>query len=654
MSPQADLPVALDAPESPHAIRCDGLARRFGPRSAVAGASFAVERGEVFGLIGSDGAGKTTLLQMLAGILRPSAGEGEVLGFDLRTQAPEITARIGYMSQTFSLYGRLTVEENLRFFAELHRVSAAAQTERSARLLDFAGLFRHRQRLARELSGGMQKKLALCCALVHDPPLLLLDEPSTGVDPVSRREFWSILYQALARGTTILVSTPYMDEAERCERVALMHAGVFVALDAPARLRARLRGGMLELVATPQRPALAAVHRALPQSRPYVVGDRIRLMGETPARPLLEQALASAGVSTRSLREAQPSLEDVFVSELGDTGAAPPSGAAAGAALASETPAVEVRDLTVRFGSFTAVDRISLRVRRGEIFGFLGPNGSGKTTTIRVLCGLLAPTAGEALVGGRSVARDPAGVKARIGYMSQRFSLYDDLTVDENIRFFAGAYGVAPDRLASRRGWALALAGLQGQGGMLTRTLSGGVKQRLALACAVLHEPEVLFLDEPTAGVDPVARRRFWELIFQLSQRGVTVFVTTHYMDEAEHCDTLALLYYGRLIALGSPAQIRTGMRAGEMLEIACDRPIEALRLLADVPGAKTSFFGDRVHVLVDDADAARPALVAKLTSAGHAVVRAERVPLSIEDVFIAFIEMEQARTQALAARRAS
>jgi ABC-2 type transport system ATP-binding protein len=315
---------------------------------------------------------------------------------------------------------------------------------------------------------------------------------------------------------------------------------------------------------------------------------------------------------------------------------------------------VEVRDLTVRFGSFTAVDRISLRVRCGEIFGFLGPNGSGKTTTMRVLCGLLAPTAGEALVGGRSVAHDPAGVKARIGYMSQRFSLYDDLTVDENIRFFAGAYGVALDRFASRRAWALALAGLQGQGSMLTRALSGGAKQRLALACAVLHEPEVLFLDEPTAGVDPVARRRFWELIFQLSERGVTVFVTTHYMDEAEHCDTLALLYYGRLIALGSPAQIRTGMRAGEMLEIACDRPIDALQLLADLPGAKTSFFGDRVHVLVDDADAARSALVAKLTSAGHTVARAERVPLSIEDVFIAFIEMEQARAQALSARRAA
>jgi ABC-2 type transport system ATP-binding protein len=654
MTSRADLATLPGAPESPDAIRCERLARRFGSRSAVAGVSFAVKRGEVFGLIGSDGAGKTTLLQMLAGILGPSAGEGEVLGFDLRTRAAEITARIGYMSQIFSLYGRLTVEENLRFFAELHRVPGAAQAERSARLLDFAGLSRHRQRLARELSGGMQKKLALCCALVHDPPLLLLDEPSTGVDPVSRREFWSILYQALARGTTILVSTPYMDEAERCGRVALMHAGVVVALDVPARLRGTLRGGMLELVAAPQRAALDAVRRALPQSRPYVVGDRIRLMAENAVQPLLRQAVASAGISMSSIREAEPNLEDVFVSALGDAGATPPSEAAPAAAPAPEAPAVEVRDLTVRFGSFTAVDRISLRVRRGEIFGFLGPNGSGKTTTMRVLCGLLAPTAGEALVGGRSVAHDPAGVKARIGYMSQRFSLYDDLTVDENIRFFAGAYGVALDRFASRRAWALALAGLQGQGSMLTRALSGGAKQRLALACAVLHEPEVLFLDEPTAGVDPVARRRFWELIFQLSERGVTVFVTTHYMDEAEHCDTLALLYYGRLIALGSPAQIRTGMRAGEMLEIACDRPIDALQLLADLPGAKTSFFGDRVHVLVDDADAARSALVAKLTSAGHTVARAERVPLSIEDVFIAFIEMEQARAQALSARRAA
>lgn len=634
-------------------VRCSALARRFDRRNVVEGVTLAIARGEVFGLIGSDGAGKTTLLQMLAGILAPTAGEGEVLGLDLRRQACKVAARIGYMSQIFSLYGRLTVEENLDFFAELHRVPSSAKAERAARLLEFAGLSSNRQRLARDLSGGMQKKLALCCALVHDPPLLLLDEPSTGVDPVSRREFWNILYRTLSRGTTIVVSTPYMDEAERCSHVALMHAGKVIALDAPARLRAQLPGHILEFQATLQRAALRALQAAMPVSHPYVVGERIRIHTVAPEPPLTE-ALTSVGIVPTVMRKVQPSLEDVFVDALGSI---TPIRAEQEAPAPSEERngiAVEARELTVKFGAFTAVDRVSLQVRRGEIFGFLGPNGSGKTTTIRVLCGLLAPSAGEASVAGRSVARDPGGVKARIGYMSQRFSLYDDLTVDENIGFYAGAYGVRGERLDRRRDWALGLAGLNGHERTLTRALSGGVKQRLALACAVLHEPEVLFLDEPTAGVDPLARRRFWALIAQMSERGVTVFVTTHYMDEAEHCHTLALLYSGRLIALGSPAQLRAGMRAGDMLEIVCDRPVAAVELLSALPGAKASFFGDRVHVLVDDAQAARGQVIARLGAAGHRIAHIELVPLSIEDVFIAFIEMEQARAQASAARQAA
>jgi ABC-2 type transport system ATP-binding protein len=469
------------------------------------------------------------------------------------------------------------------------------------------------------------------------------------VDPVSRREFWTILYQALTEGATIVVSTPYMDEAERCTRVALLHEGRLIACDAPARLRAQLPGRMIELNARPQRQALAILQDAMPKARPYVFGEALHLHQDEGDVSITswQDLLESRGVTVEQVHPVSPSLEDVFVTRLAETTpAASPAPVAMSAGTGMEV-AVQAQDLTMRFGNFTAVDRVSFSVRRGEIFGFLGPNGSGKTTAIRILCGLLAPTAGRATVAGYDVGRESLAVKARIGYMSQRFSLYEDMTVDENLAFFAGAYGVPAAELPARRDRVLTLAGLNGAGARLTRSLSGGLKQRLALACAVLHEPQVLFLDEPTAGVDPLSRRRFWELIYHLSDRGVTVFVTTHYMDEAEHCHTLGLLYSGRLIALGSPEALRTGMRAGEMLELECDQPIQALAIFQEAEGIRASFFGDRLHLLVDDAEAARPRIIERLQREGHRIHRVERVPLSIEDVFIAFIEMEQARLDA-------
>lgn len=641
----------MNAPAEDWVIEAEGLGRRYGQRAVLRGLDLKICRGEVFGLLGSDGAGKTTTLQMLAGILDPSEGNATVLGYDSVREAAQITARIGYMSQIFSLYGRLTVDENLDFFAALHRVPEAARAERKARLLAFAHLELHRGRLARFLSGGMQKKLALCCALIHAPPLLILDEPTTGVDPVSRREFWNILYQALIEGTTIVVSTPYMDEAERCTRVALLHDGRLIACDVPGRLRAGLPGKMYELVAHPQRRALAVLQRVLPQAAPYVFGERLHLRlpeggGDEGG---WRAALAREDVQLETIRPIAPSLEDVFVALLPSAAVAPP--VAVEVAVGAAGPAIEVQELSMRFGKFTAVDRVSFAVQRGEIFGLLGPNGSGKTTTIKMLCGLLAPSAGRATVAGVELGADTRALRSRIGYMSQRFSLYEDMSVGENLDFFAGVYQVPRAQLAARRDWALQLAGLRGEEGRLTRALSGGLKQRLALACAVLHEPQVLFLDEPTAGVDPLSRRRFWELIAEIAERGVSVLVTTHYMDEAEHCHTLGLLYNGRLIALGSPQELRAGMRAGEMLELECDQPIPALALFRDEPGVQASFFGDRLHLLVDDAAAARPHLLARLEQAGHHVQRIETVPHGIEDVFITFIQMEQARLDTIAAR---
>jgi ABC-2 type transport system ATP-binding protein len=632
------------------AIEVDGLTRRYGTLTALSGLSVAVRRGELFGVVGSDGAGKTTLLQMLCAILDPTDGRAAVLGYDTVRDAKQITARIAFMSQTFSLYGRLSVEENLDFFAALHRVPGNQREARKRRLLAFARMEAHRERAARFLSGGMQKKLALCCALIHEPELLVLDEPTTGVDPVSRRELWGILYSALIAGTTIVVSTPYMDEAQRCTRVALLHAGRLLACDTPAALRAQVPGTVLEIAARPPRRALEALRRAFPGVRADLFGERIHL--HTPDGAIDPSAAAERllreEVTVHHIEAVEPSLEDVFVAHLADRTELPSVPAIRPAERPAGGRSVEADGLTMRFGTFTAVDRLSFTVERGEIFGLLGPNGSGKTTAIKMLCGLLKPSAGSARVAGHDIATQAQGLKSRIGYMSQRFTLYPDLTVGENIEFFAGAYGVPRARLAARRAWALELAGLEAEEHRLTRALSGGYKQRLALACAVLHEPQVVFLDEPTAGVDPLSRRHFWELIYRLAEEAVTVFVTTHYMDEAEHCHRLGLLHAGRLIALESPDELRAGMRAGEMLELACDQPIAALSIFREQGSIRASLFGDRLHLLVDDAEAAKPAIVARLEREGHRILRVERVPLSIEDVFITFIEMEQARREAL------
>jgi ABC-2 type transport system ATP-binding protein len=302
--------------------------------------------------------------------------------------------------------------------------------------------------------------------------------------------------------------------------------------------------------------------------------------------------------------------------------------------------AIEVKSLSKRFGGFVAVDAVSFEVERGRIFGFLGANGAGKSTTIRMLCGLLDPTSGTATVGGHDIRREPEGVKRMIGYMSQRFSLYEDLTVAENIRFFGGAYGLSKKALAERLPWVLRLAGLEGRERSLTRTLSVGWKQRLALGCAVLHEPRIVFLDEPTGGVDPASRRRFWELINDLSERGITVFVTTHYLDEAEYCNDIRLIHAGRIVAGGSPRELKTMVIRNPILEVACDRVVEALEILQKEAWVlETSIFGSSLHISVGDEEEGRRLVRARLGREGIAVQRVDRILPSLEDVFIHKIE---------------
>lgn len=619
---------------------------------AVRGLDLEVRRGEIFGLVGPDGAGKTTTMQMLCGILTPTRGGATVAGVDVIENPNALGGRIGYMSEGFTLYGSLSVRENLDFFADLYRIPLEERGKRIGDLLHFTRLDRAADRRAENLSGGMKKKLALACALTYSPQVLFLDEPTTGVDPVSRRDFWLLLNDFLEQGITIFVSTPYMDEAERFHRVALMHKGQIIACDTPAALRSGLSGEMLDLLAQPQRAALSQLRTHPRASHVQVFGERLHLLVENPKRdlPMLKADLSKNQIQISDVRHTIPSLEDVFVAMLekqttDDRRWTMVNGLSSIVHAASSDVAVSVSDLTKKFGEFTAVDRVSFRVKEGEIFGFLGPNGSGKTTTIRMLCGLLPPTSGAGMVAGRDILTQQSDIKPEVGYMSQKFSLYNDLTVEENLDFYAGVYGLANSRLEARKRWALEMAGLTGRERAMTRALSGGWKQRLALGCSILHEPSVLFLDEPTSGVDPISRRAFWDLIYSLSARGVTVFVTTHYMDEAEHCNTLGLIYNGRLIAHGSPAALRSNMRAGQMLEVTCPEPLRALRRVKEMNGVLgAGLFGDRVHILVEDAKHLTRDIESAFASEGHPVRRVTPIPFSLEDLFVVFIEMEESR----------
>ncbi|NOZ26671.1 MAG: ABC transporter ATP-binding protein [Chloroflexi bacterium] len=645
---------------------------------AVRDLTLSVMPGEIFGLVGPDGAGKTTTIQMLCGILTPTAGSATVAGVDVVNDADALGGKIGYMSEGFSLYGSLSVEENIDFFAQLYQVPSDVAAGRKEKLLHFARLEEARHRRAEHLSGGMKKKLALACTLIHQPQVLFLDEPTTGVDPVSRQDFWRILYEFLAEGITIFVTTPYMDEAERCHRVALMRRGEIIASDTPTALKRMIRGVAVDVIARPQIQAVARLREMPGVTQVQVFGERLHLLlrdgrelaDELPTR------LAASGVTVLDVTTTLPSLEDVFIAAIEDLRVADEasrplaplpettdegrqtmdeSSVVRPSSVANENGrgeslAVRAENLTKRFDGFTAVDHVSFDVRRGEIFGFLGPNGSGKTTTIRMLCGLLPPTEGTAAVAGFDIARQRVAMKPHIGYMSQKFSLYNDLTVEENIRFYGDVYDLPPARFADRKKWVLEMAGLVGKEHLLTKDLSGGWKQRLALGCAILHEPDVLFLDEPTSGVDPVSRREFWDLIFALSAQGVTVFVTTHYMDEAEHCHSLGLLYRGRLIAQGSPAQLRADMKLGSLIEVPVRDPLAALGPLEGLPEIiQTGVFGDKLHILIWEAEAGQRAVERALASHDLMTGPIRQVPISLEDLFMLFIGMEEAGRRARA-----
>lgn len=615
----------------PPIVEVEGLSKRYRSSGvpALDNVSFTVDEGEIFGLIGADGAGKTTAFQILAGVMEATTGRIHVFGQPPRTSRD----LVGYLTQRFSLYQDLSVAENLKFSAGLRQVSPADFESRSRRYLQAFDLVRFRDRLAGRLSGGMKQKLALSCALVSSPRLLILDEPTTGVDPVSRRDFWDTLADLAADGMTILVATPYLDEAERCHRVALMERGKIYQIDSPAAFRAKL--GWTRLQVRPE--SLARAESALAGSDVEDVqrfGDRLDVLVSDPEAGRRTIAERLGDVETTA---ALPTLENAFVATLrrmrGAEHRAPFPGRTPLAAQAGET-LLEAEGLEKRFGDFRAVKDFCIRIRRGEIYGLLGANGAGKTTAIKMMCGLLKPTQGRVALLGQTHGLRDAGLRRRIGYMSQKFTLYDDLTIGENLDFYGALYGVPAAVREARKRWVLEVSDLQGEEKMLTGQLPGGWKQRVAFGAAIMHQPHLVFLDEPTSGVDPLARRAMWRMINELADNGAAVLVVTHYLEEAEQCSRIGFMGAGELLLEGSPGEVRR-RPSGQLIELEVADTRTALKILR-AQGMAVTQFGSRLHVKAANA-------AALLEGAGVVVQSARPTEFSLEDVFLQLIEDRKA-----------
>jgi ABC-2 type transport system ATP-binding protein len=627
------------------AIVVRDLVKRYGKLDAVRGINLQITDGEIFGLIGPDGAGKTSTFQILAGVMEATSGTADVFGVPAR----QARSHTGYLTQAFSLYPDLTVGENIRYIGDLRRVPPDEIVTRGQRYLRMFDMDRFEHRLAGRLSGGMKQKLALACALVPEPRVLLLDEPTTGVDPVSRREFWDTLAHLASEGLTIVLATPYLDEAERCNRVALMHQGEIRQTGTPAELRASLHASRMEIHTSNLSVAERALSQISGNDRDIIdvqrFGDRLDLLAHDPvvARRAADEALGKEGLTIDDVRIDEPTLENTFVATLRNLGERvheePFPGRHDHRALRGQI-AIGATNLTKQFGDFTAVKNVTAQVRYGEIYGLLGANGAGKTTTIKMLCGLLAPTQGDMQLAGQRGGLRSSAIRQKMGYMSQKFSLYDDLSITENLEFFAGVYGVPEEERAEKMRWVISFSGLDGREDQLIGSLPQGWKQRVAFGAAILHEPSVLFLDEPTSGVDPLARRSFWRMINRLADAGTAILVTTHYLEEAEQCNRLGFMVAGELVTEGSPTAIKAA-QTGHLLEFVVNQPQRAMDLLkSDTERWRVSLFGERLHIITEeDAATGEANYRQRLEAAGIQVISVREGRFSLEDVFIGVVE---------------
>jgi len=568
---------------------------------AVKDVNIKVKPGEIFGLVGADGAGKTTTIQMICGLIDSNSGLIFVNGHNVEKEPDVIRNTIGYMSQDFTLYLDMTVEENIDFGGKLKGMSHEELEERKERLLKFSRMGAFRNRRAGNLSGGMKKKLALSCALIHKPKVLILDEPTTAVDPISRGDLWRILFEFIVQGITIIISTPYMDEAERCNRVALMQDGEILACGSPDKLKSMVNRSIFLC----KSKKINTTCKLINEKTDFIAqtyGNQIRIFmpaGFADISPLKNLLAENKDFDICDSRKVSANMDDVYMELL---------------AVESDSrnkkidwpsfnlpdigrKTIELSNVVKHFKDFVAVNNVSFEVEKGNIFGLLGPNGAGKTTLIKIMCGLLKPTKGKATVAGYDIAAESKYVKKNIGYMSQLFSLYPDLTVEQNLDLYGSIYGLQKKEKKTRKDWAIELAGLEGKEKYLTADLVGGWKQKLALGCSVMHQPSVLFLDEPTSGVDPVARQDFWDAIYRFSEEGMTIVVTTHFMDEAERCNILGLMNAGNLIAMNHPETLKKSLPV-DFYELSSTNTLKSYDKLLSLDYLRqVSLYGEKVHI---------------------------------------------------------
>jgi ABC-2 type transport system ATP-binding protein len=640
-------------PTNPPIISIRDLQHSYNKQTvAVAGINLDIYPGEIFGLIGPDGAGKTTTFQILSGVMQQTSGIVKILSF----KPTDVQLQMGYLTQRFSLYLDMTIIENLRYTAGLRQVSDTAFKTRSEHYLHLLDLAQFKERLAGQLSGGMKQKLALCCSLIQQPKILLLDEPTTGVDPVSRREFWDILTElAVSENMTTVVATPYLDEAERCSRIAFMYEGKIQQCDTPTKVKASLGVQRVEVyLPAAQLDKAGDILNNNVDVKDLVsdiqrFGDHLDVLTAQPKETShrIEKILQQQKIQVENLVIDTPTLENTFVARLRE--------------LKGEIPvvnyprilppeqsigtAIGAKNLNKKFGNFHAVKNINLNIQYGEVFGLLGANGAGKTTTIKMLCGLLPASSGTVTLAGETGQLRSAKVRQKIGYMSQKFTLYDDLTIGQNLEFYCGVYQIPRRHRQAKKNWVLQITDLVGEHDRLTADLPGGWKQRVAFGAAIMHEPKVVFLDEPTSGVDPLARREFWRWINQFASEGMAILVTTHYLEEAEQCHRLGIMVAGELVAQGTPSSVKQE-QPGELIEWECEQVQKASNLLKNrLERWRVSIFGSRLHTVLNQPNTQIPQIENWLQQAQIKVQNHQKIEFSLEDVFINVVEQARQKS---------
>jgi ABC-2 type transport system ATP-binding protein len=633
----------------PTIIQVSNLHKNFADIKALDDVSFDIKKGEIFGLIGPDGAGKSTLFKLLSGVMKPDKGNIRIFG----DSPSNMKHKIGFLTQQFSFYTDLSLDENIRYSAGIRRISKKIYLERKEKYLSLMGLENFGSRLAGQLSGGMKQKLALCCILIFEPEILILDEPTCGVDPISRREFWDILSALSLEMHTIVIATPYLDEAERCNRIAFTYQGKITQIGTPKQLKDST--GLTCYEVRSQDNVKAEILIKTNQSTDSNIidvqtfGDRLDVLVKNPDAGLKEiSRIITQNISSDyQIIKSKLNLENVFVSNLRNIQKEPeyiPFTGSNTNNLKNNEIAIAACNLNKNFGNFNAVRNLSLQVKYGEIYGLLGANGAGKTTTIKMLCGLMNQTSGKIALSGESTNIRTGKIRNKIGYMSQKFTLYDDLTIYENLMFYCGVYNVDRNKQKEKIDWVLNMSGLSGQEDMLTGNLPGGWKQRVSFGASIMHEPEILFLDEPTSGVDPLARRQFWKLIEELSLNGTAILVTTHYLEEAEHCNRMAFMSAGSIIAEGTPNEIKSS-QPGILYELEVSSPQKATFILKEaISDWQVSMFGDKVHIVIENNKPDMEEIKALLKNKSIELINIYQYPFSLEDAFIGIIERSKSK----------